>query len=95
MGLLGGQAAALLAIAASYLLQVIRVHKITGLPLLRYGRSVVPATLVSVAILAAGMGARILGLGTRPFTNIAVAVGACIVAYLLCVPAFMRIREIA
>jgi len=95
MGLVGGQIAALLAIAASYLLQIVRARRITGLSVLQYGRAFVPATLVSAGLLIVGGGVRFLGLATRPLHNIAVAAAACIVAYALSVPAFMRIREIA
>jgi lipopolysaccharide exporter len=95
MGMVGGQIAALIAIATSYVLQVVRARSITGLSLLQYGRAFVPATLVSAGILIVGVGVRYLGLATRPLGNIALAVTACIVAYALSVPAFMRIREIA
>ena len=95
LGLVGGQAAALLAISASYLLQVMRTRGITSLSVLRYGKAIVPATLMSAGILIAGLGARYIGLGIRPFANIAIAATACIIAYILCVPVFVRIRETA
>jgi lipopolysaccharide exporter len=95
MGLVGGQIAALLAITASYLLQIVRASRITGLSVLQYGRAFVPATLVSAGILIVGGGVHFLGLATTPLHNIAVAAAACIVAYALSVPAFMRIKEIA
>ncbi len=95
LGMVGGQAAALLAITAGYVLQVERLRGITGLSILRYGKSIVPAILVSAGILLVGVGARFLGLATNPLANIAIAVSACIVAYLLCVPVFMKIRETA
>jgi O-antigen/teichoic acid export membrane protein len=94
-GLVGGQMAALVAIAVSYFLQVIRAREITGLSIVRYGKSIVPATLVSAGVVAAGFGAKYLGLTTRPAASIAVAAGACIIAYILCVPTFARIRETA
>jgi O-antigen/teichoic acid export membrane protein len=95
MGLVGGQMAALLAIAASYLLQVVRAREITGFSLLRYGRAIVPATIMSAGILLVGAGAGFLGLTARPIGNIAIAAAACLLAYLLCVPTFARTREIA
>jgi len=95
LGLVGGQVAALLAIIVSYLLQVIRLRGLTGLELLRYGKAFVPAALVSAGILVAGLGASFLGLATRPLANIALGAGACIVAYALCVPAFLRIKQTA
>src|ERR1019366_1120489 len=91
LGVVGGQVAALLAIIVSYFLQVIRIRELTGLDLLRYGKAFVPAALVSAGILVAGLGASFLGLATRPFANIALGAGACVVAYALCVPAFLRI----
>ena len=95
LGMAGGQVAALLAIAASYILQVIRAHKITGFSIVQYGRAFVPAVLVSAGILIVGIGVRVLGLATRPLHNIAVAALVCILAYVLTVPAFIRIRRLA
>jgi O-antigen/teichoic acid export membrane protein len=95
LGVVGGQVAALLAIIVSYFLQVIRIRELTGLDLLRYGKAFVPAALVSAGILVAGLGASFLGLATRPFANIALGAGACVVAYALCVPAFLRIKQTA
>jgi O-antigen/teichoic acid export membrane protein len=95
LGVVGGQVAALLAIIVSYLLQVIRMRGLTGLELLRYGKAFVPAVLVSGGILGVGLGARFLGLATRPLPNIALGAGACVIAYALCVPAFLRIKQTA
>ena len=95
LGMVGGQVAALLAIIVSYLLQVIRMRDLTGLDLFRYGKTIVPAALVSAGILVAGVGARVLGLATRPGANIAFGVVACLTAYALCVPAFMRLKQVA
>ena len=95
LGVVGGQVAALLAIIVSYFLQVIRMRGLTGLDLPRYGKAFVPAALVSAGILVAGLGASFLGLATRPLANIALGAGACVVAYALCVPAFLRIKQTA
>jgi O-antigen/teichoic acid export membrane protein len=95
LGVVGGQVAALLAIVVSFFLQVIRMRGLTGLELLRYGKAFVPAVLVSVGLLGVGLGARVLGLATRPLANIALAAGACVIAYALCVPAFKRIKQTA
>jgi O-antigen/teichoic acid export membrane protein len=95
MGVVGGQVAALLAIIVSYFLQVMRMRGLTGLDLTRYTRGFVPAAFISAAILVAGLGARFLGVETRPVTNIALGACACLVAYALSVPAFMRIRQTA
>jgi len=93
LGVVGGQVAALVAISVSYLLQVIRMRGLTGLDLLQYGKAFVMAVLVSGGLLGVGLGARSLGLATRPLPNIALGAGACVMAYALCVPAFLRIRQ--
>jgi lipopolysaccharide exporter len=95
LGVVGGQVAALLAIIVSYLLQVIRMRGLTGLDLLRYGKAFAPAALVSAGILVAGLGARFLGLATKPVANIAFGISTCVIAYALCVPAFIRIKQTA
>jgi O-antigen/teichoic acid export membrane protein len=93
LGLVGGQAAALLAIIFSYLLQLERAREITGLLLLRYGKALIPATLMSVGVLITILGARALGLATGPLENITVPAAACAIAYVVCIPVFARIRE--
>ena len=93
LGLPGGQVSALIAITTSYILQLARSHNITGLNIFRYGKSFITAVLVSGGILLAGMGAHLLRLGTKPSANIAIAAGACILAYVYCVPLCMRMRK--
>jgi O-antigen/teichoic acid export membrane protein len=95
LGVVGGQVAALLAIIVSYLFQVMRMRALTGLDLFRYGKAFVPAALVSGGILGAGLSARFLGLATRPVANIALGAAACMIAYALCVPAFLKIKQAA
>jgi hypothetical protein len=95
LGIAGGQVAALLAIIVSYLIQIFRMRSLTGLDLLRYGRAFVPATLVTVGILAAGYGVHVLGLATSPAVTLTLGAAACMIAYALCVPAFMRARHTA
>ena len=95
LGLVGGQAAALFAITVSYLLQLDRAREITGLLVLRYGKALVPATLMSVGVLVTILGARALGLTTGPLEGIAVAAVACAIAYVLCIPVFARIKGLA
>jgi len=95
LGVVGAQVAALLAIIVSYVLQVIRMRKLTGLDLVRYGKAFAPAALVSAGILGAGLGVRLLGFATGPVANIALGAGACVIAYALCVPAFLRIKQTA
>ena len=93
LGVIGGQVSALLAVSVSYLIQVLRMRGITRLDLLRYGRPFVPTLLVSGGLLAFGLGAHFFGLATRPIANIALSAGACVIAYALCVPAFLRIKQ--
>ena len=93
LGLAGGQVAALVAITASYILQLVRIRDITGLNILRYGKSFIPAILASGGILLTGMGEHFLGLGTKPSANIAIAASACILACVCCVPLCMRMRK--
>jgi O-antigen/teichoic acid export membrane protein len=93
LGVIGGQVSALLAVSVSYLLQVIRIRAITGLDLLRYGRPFGTALLVSGGLLGVGLGAHFFGLATRPLPNIALSAGAGVIAYALCVPAFLKIRQ--
>lgn len=94
-GVVGGQIASLVAIVSSYVLQLIRTKEITGLSILRYGKAFVPAALLSLGIAVVGVGAHRIGLGTRPLANIAIAASACLIAYILCVPVFARIKEAA
>lgn len=94
-GLAGGQAAALIAIAASYGLQVLRIRHITGLNLLRYGKAFIPAGLAALSVLAVGIAARGLGLGRSPFSNIAIASTACVAVFVICLPFAAKLRKIA
>jgi O-antigen/teichoic acid export membrane protein len=90
LGMVGGQIAALMAIIVSYFLQLARMRELTGLDLLRYARPVVPATLAAAGIFLAGYGIRLLGLAVNPATDIPLVMAACLIAYGLSVPAFMR-----
>jgi lipopolysaccharide exporter len=92
LGLAGGQTAALVAITASFILQLVRIRDITGLNLAQYARPFLPGILASGGILAAACGAHVLGLGTTPLANIAIVMAACVAAYALCVPIAVRMR---
>ncbi|HSY93045.1 MAG TPA: oligosaccharide flippase family protein [Candidatus Binatus sp.] len=94
-GVVGGQVASLLAIVGSYALQIRRMRGLTGLNLIRYGRSFVPAVLASAGALGIGLGARFIGLANRPSANIAIGATVCVIAYGVCVPAFLKIRQTA
>jgi len=95
LGTVGGQVAALVAIVIGYLVQVICMRGLTGFDVLRYGKAFVPALLVSLGLLGVGLGARFLGLATRPLANIALGAGACVVAYALSLPAYLKIKQAA
>jgi len=90
LGIVGGQVAALMAIIVSYGLQVARMRDLTGLNLLRYARPVVPAALAAAGIFLVGYGIRLLGLAVNPAIDISLVMAACLIAYGLSVPAFMR-----
>jgi O-antigen/teichoic acid export membrane protein len=94
-GMVGGQIAALLAVIVSYFIQVFRMRELTGLDLLRYGRSVLPATLISAGVLAAGYGLRFFGLATKPVENMTLGAAACIIAYGLSAFVFMKSKRAA
>jgi lipopolysaccharide exporter len=89
-GMVGGQVAALFAISVSFFLQVVRMRKLTSLNLARYGRAFVPAILTSGGIFLVGYGIRLLGLAVSPAADIALVMAACLIAYGLSVPAFIR-----
>ena len=92
-GLVGGQLAALLAIVASYAMQVNRMRTLTGLNLRRYGKSFLPALLASAGALAIGLCARFAGFATKPLADVALAVTLCFISYAVCVPAFLKARQ--
>ncbi len=90
LGMVGGQVASLMAIIVSYSLQLARMRDLTGLNLLRYARPVGPAALAAAGIFLVGYGIRWLGLAVNPATDIPLVMAACLIAYGLSVPAFMR-----
>ena len=93
LGIAGGQLAALIAITASYLLQLSRARDITGLSMLAYCKPFVPAALLSAGILAIGMSAHLLGLGANPLASISIAIAACIIGCILGFPLLTRRKE--
>lgn len=95
MGIVGGQVSALVAIAASYLLQIERAHDMSGLSLSRYTRALLPALCVSGVVVLAGIGVRVSGLVRIPVADLAICCAACALAYLLYVPMLSRLREAA
>jgi O-antigen/teichoic acid export membrane protein len=93
LGVMGGQVAALIAIGASCAIQILRMRELTGLNLSRYAKTFAMPLLLSGGLLAAGLGARFLGLATRPIDNVVLVAGACVIAYALYVPTFFRTRK--
>jgi PST family polysaccharide transporter len=89
-GMVGGQVAALVAVVISYLLQVVRMRSLTGLDLLRYAKTFIPATLAAAGILIAGYGLSMFGLAAKPTTNLTIGAVTCIAAYALCLLAVVR-----
>lgn len=93
LGVVGGQVAALVAIGASYFLQIMRIRGLTGLDLARYGKAFVLVGVVSAALLCGGLGIRFLGLAEGNTAQIALGLCAFLLAYGICVPAVLRIKE--
>ncbi len=92
-GLVGGQAAALIAIIVSYLLQLDRAREITGLAIIKYGKVIFPAAMVSVGSLVVILAVRSLGLAIKPAEDVAICVAVCAIAYAFCVPMLMRLEK--
>ena len=90
LGVVGGQVSALLAIILSYILQMERMHGLTGLDLLRYGKAFVPAALGSFGMLGLVLGGRRLGLTPGPVSDIALCAGCCFIAYAVCTSIHLR-----
>ena len=92
-GGVGAQIAALVAIGASYFFQIMRIRGLTGLDLARYGKAFVLAGLVSAALLFGGLGIRFLGLVEGNTAQIALGLCVFLLAYGICIPAVLRVRE--
>lgn len=95
LGPVGGQAAAMLAIMVGYGLQISRSRDTSGAKSLQYGKAIPLAALVSVAVVALGIGVQHLGLGVTPVANIGIAFAACLLAYLCYLLTFDRVKEVA
>jgi hypothetical protein len=93
LGVVGAQIAALVAIGASYFLQIMRIRGLTGLDLARYGKAFVLAGIVSAALLCGGLGIRFLGLVEGNAAQIALGLCSFLLAYGICVPAVLRVKE--
>jgi len=93
LGVVGAQIAALVAIGTSYLLQIMRIRTLTGLNLARYGAAFVRAGLVCTILLCGGLCIRSLRLAEGSATQVALSLCAFLLAYGICVPAVLRIKE--
>jgi O-antigen/teichoic acid export membrane protein len=90
LGPVGGQIAALLAVAVGYLFQLILLRSVTGLNLFRYGSTFVLPALGSAAMLLIVLGSRRLGLAVKPGADIAVCAASCLIVYAMCTSARLR-----
>jgi len=89
-GLVGGQLAALAAIAAGLLFQIVRVHRLTRMSLGEYSRIFVVGALVSLVVALAGFGARSWSAAARPIPNVLIGMLGCLIAYGLAAAYFFR-----
>jgi O-antigen/teichoic acid export membrane protein len=90
LGPVGGQVAALLAIAVGYLFQLVLLRSVTGLNLLQYGSAFISPALGSAAMLFIVLGGRRIGLAVQPATDITLCVASCLIAYVMCASARLR-----
>ena len=77
-GLVGGQLACLLAVAAGYAFQLIRVHRLTDLSLSRYAKPFLSSVVISLVVLGLCLAARSVPALTRPLPNILFGAFVCI-----------------
>jgi lipopolysaccharide exporter len=89
-GVVGGQLAALAAIIAGLLFQMVRVRHLTGLALGEYSRIFLTSALISLSVVFVCIGARVLSLAAKPLPNILAGVLGCIIAYGLGAGFFLR-----
>lgn len=80
-GLLGGQVACLISIAAGYLTQVERIRKVTGLKLSIYKRSILVSGAISLSVFGACLAARVVANWRQPLSSVLIGVVGCAVAY--------------
>jgi O-antigen/teichoic acid export membrane protein len=81
LGLAGAQTACLVAMAAGYLLQVERIHKLTRLNVSQYGKIFLLSAATSVSVIIICIGVRSFAALARPLPNIALGVVGCLLAY--------------
>ena len=93
LGVIGAQIAALAAIGVSYLLQIMRVRTLTGLDLARYGRAFIRAGLVCAVLFCGNLCIRSLRLAEGNAVQIVFGLCAFLLAYGICVPHVLRLKE--
>ncbi len=86
----GAQFAALLAILVGYLYQLVSLHWVTGLSLVRYAWAFVMPAVGSGVMLTIVLVCREFGITAKPGVDIAVCLGSCLIAYAICVSAHLR-----
>jgi O-antigen/teichoic acid export membrane protein len=92
LGTIGGQVAALCAIAAGYLFQLKRMRDLSSFDLRQYGKQFLLPALASLGMLAIVLSVRHSGLARTPVIDVTVGVTACLVTWALC--AAVRLRPL-
>ena len=90
LGPVGGQVACLLAVAIGYLLQLVRVRRLTGLNLALYGKGFLVAGMASMAVVAVCLPTRSFAALARPTVNIASGIAGCLLAYAVAYAILLR-----
>jgi O-antigen/teichoic acid export membrane protein len=89
-GVLGGQLAALVAITAGFLFQVVRLRDLTTLDLARYVKRLAVFGAISAGIVGVCLGMRTLVTISQPVPNILIGAAACTVGAGLGLAVFLR-----
>jgi hypothetical protein len=92
LGIVGGQAAALLAVTVGFGLQVERIRHTTHLRLSRYAKGFALAGPAALSVVVVAFGARLFASLSRPIPNLAVGIAGCLLAYGLAFVLFLRGR---
>jgi len=92
LGPVGGQAAALLAVIVGYLLQIVRVRRLTGLQMGPYGKGLLIPGLPSTSVVAVGLLTRPFAALSGPAANIAFGIVGCLLAYILACAILLQSR---
>lgn len=90
LGPMGAQIAALFGALFGYLLQLIRIHRVTRLNLIRYSSSFLLPGVGSLGMVGLVVLCRYFGLTTRPIADVAVCSITCLVVCGWCVSSHLR-----